>query len=134
MLLVKTKLKESATHGVGLFADQLIPAGTVIWEFTPDFDLIYAEDKIKDMSEPARSTLLQYSYLSDKTNKYVLCADNARFMNHSDDPTAMSTYPEGGHPEGIEVAVTDIQPGEEITSNYRTFDLRFARKKGNLFS
>jgi len=134
MLLVKTLLKQSNMHGVGVFADQFIPAGTVIWEFTPEFDLMYEPAKIENLPEPARSAMLRYTYLSDKTNLYVLCGDNARFLNHADDPTVMVTYPEGGHPEGIEVAVADIQPGEEITCNYRTFDLRYAKKKGALFN
>jgi hypothetical protein len=34
MLLVKTTIAPSPIHGIGLFADQFIPQGTRIWEFT----------------------------------------------------------------------------------------------------
>lgn len=33
MLLVKTRLGISSIHGIGLFADELIPKGTVTWRF-----------------------------------------------------------------------------------------------------
>jgi SET domain-containing protein len=95
---------------------------------------MFDAEQVDNLPEPAKSAMLRYTYLSDKTNKYVLLADNARFLNHSEEPTVMVTYPEGGHAEGIEVAVSDIQPGEEITCNYRTFDVRYAKKKGALFN
>ena len=38
-MTVKTIIKESDIHGIGLFADEFIPKGTKIWEFTPNFDI-----------------------------------------------------------------------------------------------
>ena len=39
MLLVRTYLDRSALHGIGVFAAELISATTVVWRFTPGFDL-----------------------------------------------------------------------------------------------
>ena len=39
MLFVKTRLGESLLHGIGLFADEFIARHTVLWKFTPGFDL-----------------------------------------------------------------------------------------------
>ena len=47
MLYVKTKIRLSKVHGIGLFADENIPKGTVIWRFTPGFDLKFTDDQIK---------------------------------------------------------------------------------------
>ncbi len=47
MLLVKTKLGLSKIHGIGLFADENIKKGTIIWKFTPDFDLKFTKAQIE---------------------------------------------------------------------------------------
>lgn len=52
---------------------------------------------------------------------YILCADNARFFNHSDNPnTHVVEDPEDE--ETADVASKDIQIGEELTVDYREFD------------
>ena len=40
-------------------------------------------------------------------NAYILSADGAQYMNHSDDPNV-----------GDDVALSDIAEGEELTENY----------------
>ncbi len=40
MLLVKTHLGKSKINGIGLFADEFISKGKVIWKFTPGFDFV----------------------------------------------------------------------------------------------
>jgi uncharacterized protein len=44
MLVVRTKTKASEIAGIGLFADQFIPKGTVVWKYQPDFDLLLSEE------------------------------------------------------------------------------------------
>mgnify|MGYP000470418846 CR=1 FL=1 len=39
MLMVKTRIAPSRIAGIGVFADQDIPAGTVTWRFMPGYDL-----------------------------------------------------------------------------------------------
>ena len=40
MLLVRTYLDRSAIHGIGLFAAERIPKGTVLWRLEPSIDLL----------------------------------------------------------------------------------------------
>ncbi len=54
MLLVKTKLGVSSVHGIGLFAAQFIPKGTVTWEYHPEFDTSFDEDDLARMPPPQR--------------------------------------------------------------------------------
>lgn len=122
MLLVKTKVGSSNIHGLGLFADEFIPEGTKIWEFTAGFDLKVSEEDLKILSEPAREQFLNYCYYSVVDGKYVLCFDDARFFNHSDNPNTTSAD-SPSHEEGMDVAARDIQPGEEITCDCREFDV-----------
>lgn len=125
MLLVKTKIGPSNIHGIGLFADQFIPRGTPIWEFTPGFDIECSASDLDRLPEPARERFLHYCYLDPDTKKYVLCADDARFFNHSEMPTTIN--PDS---DGPDIAARNIQPGEELTYDYRTGDMDYERKLG----
>jgi len=85
MLTVKTKIGSSNISGIGLFADQFIPKGTIVWKFQEGFDLLLSKEEIIKLSEPAQKQFYNYAYLDKKYNKYLLCSDDARFFNHSDD-------------------------------------------------
>jgi len=125
MLLVKTRLGLSSIHGIGLFADQDIPKGTPIWEFTPGFDQAIPRDQLNQVPPVARADFLKYSYTSKKNgNHYILCCDDARFFNHNEDPNVISKPSDNGC-EDIDVAARDIQRGEELTCDYRAFEAAF---------
>ena len=55
---------------------------------------------------------------------YVCCGDNDRYINHSEQPNTEDLGFEERvfEGEGITIAARDIQPGEEILSDYRSFD------------
>lgn len=124
MLLVKTKIGPSEIQGIGLFADQFIPKGTAVWKFMPGFDLKTSKNALNELSQPAKEIFLKYAYLNPKTDKYVLCFDNARFLNHADEPNVISIDSPDDE-EGIDVAAQDIRGGEELTGNYKEFDADF---------
>lgn len=124
MMLVKTKVLPSKLHGLGLFADQFIPKGTVIWKFTPGFDLRFTEEQIKKFPKILRDYLENYYWLNEKTGKYVFSSDNGKYFNHSKNPNSLSAYYEGEE-EVITKALRDIKKGEEITDDYTTFEKRF---------
>lgn len=127
MMLVKVKIGPSKIDGIGLFADQFIKKGTALWKFKPGFDLEIDAGDLIGLSESARDQFLKYAYLNPKTNKYILCFDDARFFNHSDRPNCTEvTSPDDL--EGIDVAAQDINAGEELTCDYRKFDADFHYK------
>lgn len=112
MLKIQTRIGPSPIHGIGLFADQIIPAGTVIWEYTPRFDLAFAEDDLALLSDHARDLVEKYSYYEAEIEAFVLCGDDARFINHSSAPNTEE------HAGIRTVAAREIGPGEEITCDY----------------
>jgi SET domain-containing protein len=124
MLLVKTKIGPSKIAGIGLFADQFISKGTPVWKFVAGFDQIKKEAELSELSEVAKAQFLNYIYHNKKTGDYILCFDDARFFNHSDDPNCVS----GEDDDVPDIAVRDIQPGEEMTNDYRVFDSDFVSK------
>lgn len=127
MLLVKTKIGPSSIHGIGLFADEFIKKGTVIWKFNPTFDLRFDASQLDSLSEAARKQFLNYAYFNPRMQKYVLCFDDCRFINHSEHPNCLEV-PSGGPEEGLDIAAWDIQKGEELTCDYASFDASFKEK------
>ncbi len=79
MLPVKTKLDLSGIHGIGLFADEFIPKGAILWKFNSLFDLRCSEEDIERLSESSREQIQKYSYREKQPGLYVLCGDDARF-------------------------------------------------------
>jgi SET domain-containing protein len=115
MFKVPTYLAPSPIHGTGVYTAVPIPAGTIIWEFDPPVDWEIHPEGMRSIPEPFQSRLRHFSYL-DERGVYVLCGDNARFMNHSAAPNCDDS--------GVAtVAARDIAEGEELTCDYRSFDL-----------
>jgi len=122
MLLVRAYLGSSTIHGIGLFAAELIPQGTRTWELTPPFDLILSSLEVQSLPGHARERFLHFAY-HNSNDEYVLCWDDARFANHSNEPN--TSFVAADIP--YEYAVCDILAGEELTINYAQFDEDIAR-------
>lgn len=121
MLLVKTKIAPSAISGIGLFADEFIPKGTLIWRFQKGFDIRVDKNYPNILSEPARSFFKKYAYQNLTILNYVLCVDDARFFNHSNTPNTHCVE-NSDDEDTMDIAARDIQQGEELTIDYREFD------------
>ena len=127
MLLVRTFLAESQIDGFGLFADEYIPAGTLVWRFDRRVDLALEHDYIDKLLPAFRIYCEKYAYLDIRLKKYIICGDDARFVNHSETPNLIGQYP-FDQEYGIDIASCDIIAGEELTSNYSTYDSEFCTK------
>lgn len=124
MLRVKTRLAPSKVHGIGLFAAEFIPKGSVTWEYAPRLDKTYTERDIERMSAVSKEQFLKYAYHDKKLRKFVLCLDDQRFINHNSvDPNILSTPRQ-------DVAARDIHEGEELTCNYNHYDDTFFARMG----
>lgn len=121
MLLVKTNVRESKIHGLGLFADEFIPKGTKIWEFTPGFDLKFTREQILAFPKTLQIYIYKYGWRSKKSKLYCFASDNGKYFNHSETPNVISEYKDNEE-EVITTALRDIQAGEEILDNYNSFE------------
>jgi SET domain-containing protein len=126
MLRVPTYVAPSPIAGVGLFAATDLPANAVIWEYAEGVDWRIAPAELMLFPEPFQSRLRHYLY-QEESGAYVLCGDNAKYMNHSDVPNCDDT---GGEQT---VTMRAIRAGEELTCDYRLFDLE-ARTFGLSFN
>lgn len=113
MLCVKTVLKQSLIHGIGLFADEDIPKGTIVWKFNDLIDLVLSEEQIDSLEEASKSQILNYSFKT-VNGYYVLVGDDNRFINYSKNPNIMDI----DDIESPSIAIRDIKKGEELTCDY----------------
>lgn len=119
MLKVRTYLDKSNIHGIGLFAAEDIPKGTITWEFYPDVDIVLEEFAFGAVEF---EFVTKYAFQDKQLGKWILSADDDRFTNHSDNPNT------GPLPDGRMVALRDIKKGEEITSKYYDIDYDWTTK------
>jgi uncharacterized protein len=115
MLLTNASAGNSPIHGSGLFAREIIPAGTVIWELTPGFDCEMTPREFDGLDPASREAIRRYVYTDMETGMIVLCQDDARYMNHADRPNTRTVGRQT-------IALVEIRPGEEMTCNYAEFD------------
>lgn len=121
MMRVPVRVRESPIHGLGVFAVAPVPAGTVVWALTPDIDVVIAPERFDVLTRspgPEGDFLARYAYFDRARGAYVLCADDARFMNHAAHPNVGETVADRC------VALRDITAGEELTCDYDRLDPR----------
>lgn len=102
--------------GYGVFATKLIPKGTITW-VRDDLDQTFHPHEINGFSRDYQDILEKYTFV-DRTGQAVLCWDLARYINHSCNANCLGAGYE------FEIAVRDILPGEELTDDYGTLNLR----------
>jgi SET domain-containing protein len=115
MFLIPTFLAPSTIHGMGVFTAVDVPAGTNIWFFDDGVDWRIRPEELLAFPEPFRTRVRDYSYV-DGEGFHVFCGDNARYMNHSEDPNCDDSG------DVYTVARRDLTAGEELTCDYRSFD------------
>jgi len=121
MMLVRTYVAASPIEGLGVFADEFIPAGTLIWQFNPKFVVSFSVSEIEALPAHTKEYVYRYAFphLGLGEGNMVLELDNGKYMNHSGAPNTDFTVFEHGY------TIRDIHAGEEVTCNYYEFDPSF---------
>lgn len=116
MLIVSTYIAQSAIEGVGVFTAEPIMQGMRISRFEPAFDRLIPVEEYLSAPPHLKALLDRYAFPHPADPKFLVYeVDNARFMNHSEEPnTSFRDFAAG-------VALRDISAGEELTCNYNDF-------------
>jgi hypothetical protein len=101
--------------GNGVFAQKLIPRGTIVY-VQDELEVMLTEQQYSKLNAAHKKIVEKYSYI-DQAGRYILSWDNAKYVNHRCDFNTIST----GY--GFEIAVRDIAAGEELTDEYGLFNL-----------
>lgn len=103
--------------GYGVFATRRIPRGTVVYA-QDELEIRIDRPGFERLGAETRSAVDKYSYIAP-TGERILSWDIAKYVNHSCACNTMSTG------WGFEIALRDIDPGEEITDDYGLFNLDY---------
>ena len=120
MLLISTYIGPSTIEGLGVFADEFVPRGSLIWKFNPKFDVVVGDNEVGGLPAHMQNYIARYSYPhTERPGFRVIDLDNGKYMDHSLTPnTDFRVF-------DICFALTDVAPGDEITCNYHEFDPGF---------
>jgi hypothetical protein len=116
MLHPDTELRHvNSQIGYGVFALRRIPKGTITW-VRDDLDQTFEPEEVLKFPPPYQEILEKYTF-RDHQGRAVLCWDLARYLNHSCEANCIAAGYE------FEVAIRDIEAGEELTDEYGTMNL-----------
>lgn len=101
--------------GYGVFATAFIPKGSITY-VKDSLELEISPEAFAAYPEVLQQSVEKYSYI-DEHGIRIVSWDFAKYVNHCCHCNTMST----GY--GFEIAIRDIQPGEEITDEYGLFNL-----------
>lgn len=116
MMMVETELRASPIHGIGVFLTEPVRKGQLIWRFDSRIDRVFSDSELQDMPPRLQDFMRTFSTLHGDLKLWVLCGDNGRHFNHSSTPNTVSL----GIAFGDDIAAQDLNPGAELTSDYRT--------------
>lgn len=102
--------------GSGVVATAPIPKGTITWVQDSLDQVIDVKGNPNYQNYPP--VLERYSF-RNKEGFYILCWDYARFVNHHCEANCLSPGMD------FEIAIRDIEAGEELTNDYGSLNLEF---------
>ncbi len=105
----------SEEKGFGVVATKKIPRGTITW-VQDELDRVFKPDEPENFNSIAKEQLEKYSF-RNSIGEHILCWDIAKFVNHSFKSNCLSTS------YNFEVAIWDIEVGEELTDDYGYLNL-----------
>ncbi len=114
MIHISYKILASKTHGIGLFADQDIKNGDLIYTPSPLLDVDLTPEQFEALTEDEKREVKYYGYFNKHSGKYHVAFDAIRILNHGDFAIANVTQDE----EMVMTAKRDIQKGEEMLQDY----------------
>jgi hypothetical protein len=115
MFYVKTILKQSSLHGIGLFADEDVAFGTLVFEESQTLTIQFSKDQFVQLSNEEQKIVKHYGYIDKQTDLWHLNSEDIRFSNHEKDGNMTLR-------DGKLYALRDIVRGEELTQDYSEFE------------
>jgi uncharacterized protein len=112
MIHIKYKIKASKVHGIGLFTNQNIEKGDLIYTPTPLLDVDITQEQFNSLKLEEQKEVKYYGYFNKKTKMWHVAFDAIRILNHG--LPANVTQDENM----VMVAKRDITKGEELLQDY----------------
>jgi SET domain-containing protein len=119
MIHIKYKLDNSNKHGIGLFADEELKEGQLIYTASPLLDVNITQEQFDSLTDREKEEFQWWGFFDEPSQRWHVDFDVSRFINHSREGTVTQ---DKGHDEAYLVTTRDVQKGEELTQNYLEFE------------
>ena len=113
MYAVKISGDASPIEGRGIFAEEFIPGGTIVFFYSCE-DRFIPKDVFRSSPDDRKEIFFRYG-VEDEAGNWLVKED---CINHSCDASILSMFVDGMY---CDIAVRDINIGEEITIDYGLF-------------
>ena len=87
MILIKYKLDKSAHHGIGLFTDENLAKGQIVYVASLLLDTNISEEIFDSLDEREKSEIKYWGFKIEEDNVWHVDFDVSKFINHSFSPT-----------------------------------------------
>lgn len=126
MIHIKYKLDKSDKHGIGLFADEDLKEGQLIYTASTLLDVNLTQEQFDTLSDREKEEFQWWGFFDEPSQRWHVDFDVSKFINHSKEGTVTQ---DKLHDEAFLVASRDIKKGEELTQNYLEFESEEDLKK-----
>lgn len=119
MIHIKYKLDRSDKHGIGLFTDEDLKAGQLIYTASPILDLNITQAQFDSLNEIEKNEVRWWGFKIEDEDVWHVDFDVSKFINHSDEPTVTQ---DKNYKDAYLITTRDLRKGEELTQNYLEFE------------
>lgn len=111
---------KSNTDGMGLFAKEFIPKGTIWWRGSRNDFISITQHNYELLVKSSPSAMLDeihnHTYYVQELNQLLYICNDGRYINHSENPNCAAVD------FAVSITLRDIDKDEELFEDYRTYD------------
>lgn len=119
MIHIKYKLDRSNKHGIGLFADEDLKEGQLVYTASPLLDVNITQEQFDSLTDREKEEFQWWGFFDEPSQRWHVDFDVSKFINHSQEGTVTQ---DKNHEEAYLVTTRDVKKGEELTQNYLEFE------------
>jgi hypothetical protein len=119
MIHIKYKLDKSDKHGIGLFSDQDLQSGQLVYTASPLLDLNITKTEFDLLTESEQREIRWWGFFDELSQRWHVDFDVSKFINHSKDATLTQ---DNSYASAHLITTREIKKGEELTQDYLEFE------------
>lgn len=128
MIHIKYKLSSSDKHGIGLFADEDLQKGQLVYTASPLLDVNITQEQFDSLNDREKEEFQWWGFFHEPSQKWHVDFDVSKFINHSEEGTLTQ---DKNQEDAYLVTTRDVKKGEELTQNYLEFEtIEDLRRRG----
>ena len=128
MIYIKYKLDKSKIHGIGLFTDENLKMGQLVYTASPILNINITQEQFNSLDEKEKREVRWWGFWDEPNNVWHVDFDASKFINHSFKPTLTQN---SSHKDAYLITTRKVKKGEELTQNYLEFEAeKDLRKRG----